>query len=184
MAAIVFAFLIVQLIRIPKIEDAALQKELENEGRFDAGTIAEMVHCANGNYIAALEYNESDEDKNLYFETFQKIMRHAFKGSITELLNVAEELGSMGRERQKNFFQYALRLVREFFVLNMGKPSLVFLTRKEKEWGAKFSPYINERNVIPFNQVFEEGYRHIAMNGNGKIIFTDVLLKVAGLIKK
>jgi len=173
-----------QMIRIPGIENLALQKELEKDGRFDAESIAEMIHCANGNYLSAMEYYDADKEKNFYFETFQKIMRHAFKESLSELLNDAEELSSLGRERQKDFLQYTLRLVREFFVLNMGKPSLVFLTRKEKEWGLKFSPYINERNVIPFNQVFEEGYLHISMNGNGKIIFTDIVLKIAGLIKK
>jgi DNA polymerase-3 subunit delta' len=111
-------------------------------------------------------------------------MRHAFKENIPELLTDAEDLTSFGRERQKDFILYSLRLIRESFMLNMGKPSLVFMTRMEKEWGLKFSPYINERNVIPINQVFEEGYRHIVMNGNAKIIFSDIFLKIAGLIKR
>lgn len=173
-----------QVIRIPKIDNAALQNELEKKGRYDAGTIAEMVHCANGSFLAALQYDESDEDKILFFDTFVKIMRNAYRGVIAELLNNAEEMGTWGRERQKNFFQYSLHLIREFFVMNLGIPSLVFLTRKEKEWGARFSPYINERNIIPFNQVFEEGYLHISMNGNGKIIFTDVVLKIEKLIRR
>jgi DNA polymerase-3 subunit delta' len=173
-----------QVIRIPKIEDAALQRELEKEGRYDAAAIAEIIHCANGNLLAVRQYDESDEDKNLFFDTFQKIMRNAYRGSIGDLLNDAEEMGSWGRERQKEFFLYALRLLREFFVMNLGKPSLNYLTKKEKEWGVKFSPFINERNVIPFNRIFEEGYLHISMNGNGKFIFADVVLKIEGLIKK
>jgi DNA polymerase-3 subunit delta' len=173
-----------QIIRIPKIEDQDMLKEMEKDDRFDAETIAEMVHCSNGNYLKAIEYMLTDDEKILYFETFQKIMRHAFKESIPELLIAAEDLASLGRERQKDFILYALRLIREFFMLNMGKPSLVFLTRMEKDWGLRFSPYINERNVIPINQVFEEGYRHIVLNGNVKIVFSDIFLKIAGLIKK
>jgi DNA polymerase-3 subunit delta' len=173
-----------QIIRVPKIEDADIQKEMEKEGLYDAEAIAEMVHCANGNYLKATEYLQTDDDKIIYFETFQKIMRHAFKENIPELLGDAEDLTSLGRERQKDFILYSLRLIRESFMLNMGKPSLVYMTRMEKEWGLKFSPYINERNVIPINQVFEEGYRHIVMNGNAKIIFSDIFLKIAGLIKR
>jgi DNA polymerase-3 subunit delta' len=173
-----------QIIRVPKIEDPDIQKEMEKEGRSDAEAIAEMVHCANGNYLKAREYLQTDDDKIIYFETFQKIMRHAFKENIPELLGDAEDLISLGRERQKDFILYSLRLIRESFMLNMGKPSLVFMTKMEKEWGLKFSPYINERNVIPINQVFEEGYRHIVMNGNAKIIFSDIFLKIAGLIKR
>jgi DNA polymerase III subunit delta' len=173
-----------QIIRIPKIEDSDLQKELEKDDRFDGETIAEMIHCANGNYLKTIEYMHMSEEKSFYFETFQKIMRHAYVGNLSDLLNDAEELASLGRERQKDFILYALRLIREFFMLNMGKPSLVFLTRTEKDWGLKFSPFINERNIISINQVFEEGYRHIVMNGNVKIIFSDVLLRTAGLIKR
>ena len=173
-----------QIIKIPRIDDIDLQKELENENKFDPETIAEMVHRANGNYLKAVEYANPGEDKEFYLETFQTIMRHAFTGNIIHLMNDAEELGSLGRERQKDFLLYALQLIRDFFMMNLGKPSLVFLTRKEKEWGTKFSPFINERNIIPMNQVFEDGFRHISMNGNGKIIFTDILLKIAALIKK
>jgi DNA polymerase III subunit delta' len=173
-----------QIIRIPKIEDADLQQALERTTDFDAETIAEMVHRANGNYLKAIEFANPGEDKELFFSTFVKIMRQAFSGNVFELLNIAEEMGSIGRERQKDFFLYALSLVREFFMMNFGKSSLVYLTREEKNWGIKFSPYINERNVIPINQLFEEGYKHISMNGNGKIIFTDTLLNIAKLIKK
>jgi len=173
-----------QIIKIPRIDDIDLQKELENENKFDPETIAEMVHRANGNYLKAVEYANPGEDKEFYLETFQTIMRHAFTGNIIHLMNDAEELGALGRERQKDFFLYALQLIRDFFMMNLGKPSLVFLTRKEKEWGTKFSPFINERNIIPMNQVFEDGFRHISMNGNGKIIFTDTLLKIAALIKR
>jgi DNA polymerase III subunit delta' len=173
-----------QIIRIPGIADSDLRKELEKDDKLDAGTIAEMIHCASGNYLKAIEYKNMSEEKSFYLETFQKIMRHAYLGNITDLLNDAEELASLGRERQKDFILYALRLIREFFILNLGKPSLVFLTKTEKEWGLKFSPYINERNVIPVNQVFEEGYRHIVMNGNARIVFSDIHLKIAGLIKR
>ena len=171
-----------QVIRIPKIEDTDLQRALEKSTDFDAETIAEMVHRANGNYLKAIEFANPGEDKEFFFSTFVKIMRQAFSGNVFELLNIAEEMGSIGRERQKDFFLYALSLVREFFMMNFGKSSLVYLTREEKNWGTKFSPYINERNVIPINQLFEEGYKHISMNGNGKIIFTDTFLKIASLI--
>lgn len=58
------------------------------------------------------------------------------------------------------------------------------MTRDEKEFGIKFSRFINEKNVIPFRELYEEGYRHISMNGSAKIIFTDTLLKTVRLIRK
>ncbi len=173
-----------QIIRIPAIGDADLQEALRNMNRFDPETIAEMVHRAGGNFVKALEYTEPGDEKVYNFGAFQKIMRLAYKGSVLELLDLAEELADLGRERQKEFFLYALQLVREYFMMNFGKPSLVFLTREEKSFGANFSRFINERNVIPLKEIFEEGYQHIAMNGNDKVIFTDTLLKVVRLIRR
>lgn len=36
------------------------------------------------------------------------------------------------------------------------KSSLLYLTRNEKEFGIKFARFINEKNVIPFRELFEE----------------------------
>jgi DNA polymerase-3 subunit delta' len=173
-----------QIIRIPKITPADMQQVLEQDGRFDPETIAEMVHRANGNYLKALEYADPGEDKSYYFEAFQKIMRLAYQSKVVELIDLAEELGGIGRERQKDFFVYAMQLVREYFMMNFGKPALVFMTRDEKVFGNNFARFINERNVISLNALFEEGYRHITMNGNGRIVFTDSLLKVVRLIRR
>ena len=143
-----------------------------------------MVHRAGGNYLKALEYTQPGEDKLYYFAMFQKIMRHAWKAEVLELLTLAEELTELGRERQKEFFLYLLQLIREYFTMNLGNPSLLYLTRSEKEFGVKFARFINERNIIPFKELFEEGYRHISMNGNARIIFTDTLLKIVRLIRR
>jgi DNA polymerase-3 subunit delta' len=173
-----------QIIRIQRIHPADLQDALQKEGNYDPETLALMVHRSGGNYIKALEFVNPGENKKFYFNNFQKMMRHAFTGKIPELLEDALEMASLGREKQKEFFLYALDLLRDYFMMNMNKPSLVYLSREEKEWGVKFAPYINERNIIPLNRLFEEGYRDISMNGNNRIIFTDTFLKVVRLIKK
>jgi DNA polymerase III subunit delta' len=173
-----------QVIKVPGIDDPAMQEALRSTGKFSPGSIAEMVHLANGNYLKALESEYPGEDKIYHFEAFQKIMRHAWKGEVLELMGVAEDLADKGREQQKDFFSYALQLTREYFILNLNKPSLVFLTNNEKEWGTRFSPFINERNIVPLNKVFEDGFLHISMNGNPKIVFTDALLTIVRLIRR
>jgi DNA polymerase-3 subunit delta' len=140
-----------QIIKVQRIDPNDLLDVLQKENRYDPETLAQIVHRANGNYLKALDFADPGEDKKLYFETFQIMMRHAFTANIPGLLDNANELASLGRERQKEFFLYALQLVRDYFMLNFGKPSLVYLTREEKNWGLKFAPFINERNNIPLN---------------------------------
>jgi DNA polymerase-3 subunit delta' len=54
---------------------------------------------------------------------------------------------------------------------------------QENEFSQKFSPFINEKNVIPLFREFERAYADISMNGNAKLIFTDLGLKVSKLIR-
>ena len=51
------------------------------------------------------------------------------------------------------------------------------MNTQEEEFSKRFSPFINERNIIELTEVFETAFAHIGMNGNPRIIFTDVAFK-------
>jgi DNA polymerase-3 subunit delta' len=112
------------------------------------------------------------------------MMRFAYMREVYELTRWAEEMATLGRDRQKAFFAFALRLIREYFVMNMNRSKMVYMNQEEKEWGTKFAPFINERNIIPFAKEFELGIKHISMNGNPRIIFLDTALRMVRLIKR
>ncbi len=173
-----------QLIKIPYIDDESLRNALLSKEEIDQETVNEAVHLANGNYIKALEYLNPDEENRYYFEKFQEMMRFAYSRQVLELINWAEEMAAIGRDKQKSFFDSALRLVREYFIFNMKKMNLVFLNSEEQEWGKRFAPFINERNIIPISKEFELGIKHISMNGNPRIIFLDTALRMVRLIKR
>ena len=67
--------------------------------------------------------------------------------------------------------------------MNLKKPGLNFLSEEEKGWGVKFSPFINERNILVFTKEFEKCINHISMYGNPKMIFFDTALTIVKLIK-
>ena len=173
-----------QLIKIPPIELTALQQAFLSREGLEPDTVAEMVHLSNGNYLKALEYLDMGEDKKFFFDSIRSMMRLAYSRKIVELMELAEELAGIGREKQKDFFIYALHLMREYFMMNFKKPALTYLYKEEQDWGKDFSPFINERNIIPLARVFEEGHLHISRNGNSKIIFADVALTIVRLIRR
>ena len=173
-----------QLLKVPFIDNESMKIALENKEGVNKEQVAEAVHLASGNFIKALEYLNPDEDTQFYFTKFQEMMRFAYKREVKELVDWAEEMGRIGRDRQKSFFNFALRMVREYFVMNMKKPGLVYLNEEEKQWGKNFAPFINERNIVPFANEFELGIKHISMNGNARIIFLDTALRMVRLIKR
>lgn len=173
-----------QLLKVPFIDNESMKNALENLEGADKEQIPDAVHLASGNFVKALEYLNPDEDTQFYFTKFQEMMRFAYKREVKELVDWAEEMGRIGRDRQKSFFSFALRLIREYFVMNMKKPNLVYLNNEEKQWGKNFAPFINERNIVPFANEFELGIKHISMNGNARIIFLDTALRMVRLIKR
>lgn len=173
-----------QLVKIPFIDSASIKNALSSIDGIEEDLITDAAHLANGNYIKALEYLNPGEDSQFFFQKFQEMMRFAYKREVLELLKWADEMAAIGRDKQKSFFDFALRLLREYFMMNIKKSNLVYLNREEKEWGKRFAPFINERNIIPFSKEFELGIKHISMNGNPRIIFMDTALRMVRLIKR
>lgn len=172
-----------QPLRFPFLEkeqlkNALLKIEPDNNLAEDA------AHLSGGNYLKAIEYLTPNEDNQFYFSKFQEMMRFAYKREVSELIAWAEEMAKIGRDKQKSFFTFGLRLFREYFVMNMNKSTLSYMNKEEKEWGKRFAPFINERNIIPFSKEFELGIKHISMNGNPRIIFLDTALRMVRLIKR
>ncbi|RIH65922.1 DNA polymerase III subunit delta [Mariniphaga sediminis] len=173
-----------QRIKVPFVDNDSLRLALKAKGELSPEQVADAVRLANGNFIRAVEYLNPDENTGYFFVKFQEMMRFAYKREVYELTQWSEEMARLGRDRQKAFFYLALRLVREYFIMNMRRPELVYLNEDEKMWGKNFAPYINERNIIPFAKEFERGIKHISMNGNPRIIFLDTALRMVRLIKR
>ena len=67
--------------------------------------------------------------------------------------------------------------------MNVKQPDIVFLNEMEKDFSDRFSPFINERNIMPLFDEFEKAFRDISQNGNPKLILLDLSLKIVKLIK-
>ncbi|MDR2910357.1 MAG: DNA polymerase III subunit delta [Bacteroidales bacterium] len=173
----------VQLNKIPFIEKEPLKKALLDLGA-EHDIIIDAIHLSNGNYLKAISFLTPDENEQFYFSKFQEMMRMAYSRHIPSLINWAEEMAKIGRDKQKLYFHAALRLVREYFIFNMKKMQMVYLNHDEIEWGKRFAPFINERNIIPMSEEFELAIKNISMNGNPRIIFLNTALRIVKLIKR
>ena len=90
----------------------------------------------------------------------------------------------MGREKQKHFLQYAQQQVRENYIRNIGQPELNYQMADERDFSAKFAPFIHSGNVEAIMNQLDLAERQIEQNGNAKVIFFDLCLQMIVLIKK
>lgn len=174
-----------QHIRIPLIPSDELSAHLVKTMDMDHTRASEIAAIANGNMVRAMELAREDDNSTVHLDRFMKLMRTAWTRDIHSLVTWSEETAALGRERQKSFLSYSLRMIRENFILNFnGKENgLVYLTRAEDDFSENFHPFINEKNINAFNREFNLAYAHVESNGNAKMIFLDLALKSMRLIR-
>lgn len=171
-----------QLLQIPPLEENLLREGLMNLQEGDPDLLEDAVRRANGNFNIALITLRKDEQELLYFDQFTRLMRLAYARNIIEINDWVEAVAGTGRERQKQLLDYSLRLLRENFMLHMKQAALNFMSSKEAAFSVKFSPFIHEGNIHELVASFSLAANHIEANGNARIIFMDLSIKVIRLL--
>ena len=174
-----------QLVKIPSFTSDNIEEYITRQFNMSADKAADISRVSNGNIIRAVEHCKNENFSIANLGRFKSLMRFAWKRDIISLIDWAEEVASTGREAQKTFISYTLRMLRENLMLSLDqeKNRLVFLTGDEATFSGKFHPFINEKNIYPLTDELNLVYSHIEANGNAKIIFLDLALKVTRLIR-
>jgi DNA polymerase-3 subunit delta' len=172
-----------QTIRLPKIGEQDLAGALAGHPSLGENNPLVVARIANGNYILAEEVLQEDEVRKYNHRQFTSLMRSGYGRNMMELLAWSDELSAIGRTRQISFLRYCSEFTRENFMLNFQQPELVSMDENEEKFAKKFSPFIQEKNVLHLFAEFEKSIRDIASNGNAKAVFTDLAIKVSKLIR-
>lgn len=172
-----------QIIRIPKLESSAIEQALQNKLGLSDDATKNIARVAGGNFSEAMEIAQNTEDAETNFNQFVNLMRCCYARKIPDVMSLTEELAGSIREHQKGFLSYSIRMLRENFLLNLKNQDIVFLTDKEMGFSAKFAPFINPRNIQKLVEEFDTAYYDVERNGNSKIIFLDLALKIMMLIR-
>jgi DNA polymerase-3 subunit delta' len=172
-----------QLIRIPRLSDKDLLEALKKKYSIAEEHLANAVHLANGSYSNAVEILNRSEESEYQLELFIRIMRLAYSRKFQEIFEWVEEVAGLGRERQKQFLIYSIRLVRENYLLNMQEKDLVRLSPEEKDFSEKFSAFIHEGNAPAIIQEFNDACTHIEANAYARIVLLDFALNLVKLIR-
>lgn len=164
-----------QSLPVPPIDEESMRAVCKSQ---------ELVHLANGNYLKAIKLTENSEETRQQLELFKSIMRNCWKRDVKNMRTEAENFAGLGRERQKLFLSYAGNLMRENFFYRLNMPEINYINSEEAGFSKNFSPYVNENNVIDLITELALAERHIESNVNPRMVFFDLSMKIAVLIKK
>lgn len=172
------------LMRIPKLTYDEVSDALVKKFHCDAENIHNAAILSNGNWILASNYIDNQDEEKLYFSCFQKWMRYCFKFNAPELIDfIANDIKSLGREKQKEFLAYGLNLFHNALFINNGLMNNVLLPEDEKAFLKNFAPFISNNNIDLITELFEESINQIERNGNAQLIFLDDSFKIFNYFK-
>lgn len=174
-----------QMVKIPSFGKRDLEKYLVSRYEINATRAGDLARVANGSIIRARDLCEGQENNVDNLERFRSLMRFAWKRDVPSMINWSEEIAVTGREPQKNFILFAIRLMRENLMLSLGQKenNLVYLTGDEAEFSQKFHPFITAANIYGLVEEFSTAHSHIEANGNPRIVFLDMAFKITKLIR-
>jgi DNA polymerase-3 subunit delta' len=173
-----------QMIKIPRLNDEDVRAALKSRLDMSDELIEDAVTLANGNFNKALSSLMEDGQNKVNFEQFVSFMRICFAYSMTDLVEWVDEMSKNGREKQKMFLSYGLRMVRENFLVNTGHLQISHMAKYERDWSVRFSRFINGKNIIDIYEELNTAYNHISANVNAKIVLLDAGLKIGRMLKR
>ncbi|MDR0427372.1 MAG: DNA polymerase III subunit [Dysgonamonadaceae bacterium] len=173
-----------QNLQLPPVSDEDLSQVLSEKYDLAPEDVRSVIRLSNNNFEKAKQIIESTEENEAYLDLFVTIMRNSWKRDITNMKAKSEEFASMGRDKQKGFLSYAQRLIRENFLYRLQLQEINYMNKKESEFAANFHPFVHEENIIAFMTELESAEKHIEMNVNPRMVFFDISMKIAVLLKK
>ena len=173
----------VQVFAMTRIEEASVAEALAGRG-ITAEDARRIARLANGDWMKALEEIDADNENKEFFALFVKVMRMAYAKDVKGLKAWSQVVADFGREKQKRLIAYMMQMVRENFMYNFHNPQLCYMTQDEEAFAQKFAPFINERNVLLFQNRLQRMMRDISQNANGKLQFFNFALEVTIYIRK
>lgn len=176
-----------QILHFPPLAQSDISVELIKRGANENEGLS-IAHEAHGNFNKALDLLNKDSEDLVFERWFVQWVRSAFKAkgnkaAIQELILWSDEVAKTGREVQKQFLHYCLTMMRQALLLNYKADSLVYAKMHLEGFNLKkFAPFVHENNILDIVEELEKAIFHVERNGNSKIIFTDLSIKLTRLL--
>lgn len=170
-----------QIIQVPRLDDKDICQALLSKGHADKKTAMSASILADGSYSTAIKYAQNSQwlEENLkQFITFTRLSFELHKKyeleKTQQLLQWVAFMSQQGREYQKNFLAYALRMFREAVLSSYRTTEINKMNPAEQEFMKRFHKVINHANIISIASEIEHALYSIERNGNANLVFLDL----------
>lgn len=174
----------VQRIDVPRISAEDMKSALQQRRSLMEKDAERVGKLAKGSWSRALQILNPMNEERTFLDLFINFMRLVYQKNAKELRKWSLAVAAFDREKQMRLLEYFLRMIRENFMYNFHEPALCYMTEEEEAFAKKFSKFINEANVIEINETLQNALNNILRNGNPKMIFFGMALRIIVLIMR
>ncbi len=171
-----------QILRIPPPTEDDITGELSSKYGVDHEKARKIAFLAEGDVAKAMNLVNQQDPQMAELESFREWMRFCFTGDAPKIIRWVETTARMGREKQKSFFLYGLKIFRLCLLQNYQAGNIIRLGEEEAGFIEKFAPFVNHKNIIPITETFQTAIEHLERNANPRILFTDLSFQLARLM--
>lgn len=174
----------VQRFDVKPIDREAMKEALMSRRGLSENDALRIARIANGDWLKAVRMLQTDNEEALFFDLYVMLMRKAYMRDVRDLKKWSEQVSTMGREKQMRMLRAFQRLTRENFMYNFRDASLIYMTQEEEAFARNFARFVNENNVVGMYELYQRAIRDINQNANPRVLFFDVAMKMAVMIRK
>lgn len=172
-----------QQYRLGRPPESEMAQKLSGRMQLDYEEALSLAQVCDGNYNLALKIaREGAQD---FLDDFIQWMRLVYTAHPAEWMQWTERMNKLGREGQKYFLQYALRIFRETLLSQQGAPtSLHTLPTEKGAWiRQKFSPQWDFDRLRRATGAINDAHFRIGRHVNSRIVLFDLSLQLHQLMK-
>ncbi len=170
-----------QLIKIPTLETKVVEKALTERANANPETARQVAGICEGNYREALQLLQHAE------EDWQSLLREwlnaTLKGGPLAQVKFTEEVGKLGREKQKQFLRYFTHLLEQSIRIKVLGPDLVSLGDHEKDFAQRLNKIASVSQQQGIIEELDKAAYYIERNANAKMLFQALTIKLYHIIQ-
>ena len=118
----------------------------------------EQVEALNYDLGGIIKSLKNQDTEISFFQLFANWMRFLYKKDICKIVDWNEKISSIGRKNQIEFCNYSINIIRACLMYKINIQTGVFLKQEEQEFIKKFSPYLNEDNILNIANKLEKQF--------------------------
>jgi DNA polymerase-3 subunit delta' len=172
-----------QLVKIPALTTGNVAEALVEKSKIPADQARQVASISEGNYREALQLLQHAEED--WLDLLREWLNATLKTNQPAQVKWIEEMGKLGREKQKQFLRYFNHLLEQSVRLrSMGpeSPHARNMPDKERDFALRLNKMadINQQQAI-IEEIDKAAY-YIERNAHGKMLFHALTIKLYHII--